>query len=51
MADLCGYGVDGKYTITFQVWRPGPGVEVGGCYSLIGQDTYADIDLGREDSV
>ena len=39
---------DGEYTITFQVWRPGDGVEVDGCYSLIGQDVYAEIDLGRD---
>ena len=41
-----GGGQDGEYTIIFQVWRPGLGVEVNGCYSLIGQDIHADIDLG-----
>ena len=39
---------DGEYTIIFQVWRPGLGVELDGCYSLIGQDIYADIELGRD---
>ena len=43
-----GGGQDGEYTITFQVWRPGLGVEMDGCYSLIGEDIYAEIDLGRD---
>ena len=46
-----GRGQDGEYTIIFQVWRPGLGVDVDGCYSLIGQDTYADIDLGGDGRV
>ena len=46
--DPGGVRADGEYTITFQVWRPGEGVEVDGCYSLIGQDTYADIELDRD---
>lgn len=33
-------------TFVFQVWRPGPGVEMDGCYGLIGQDTYANLDFG-----
>ena len=43
-----GGGQDGEYNIIFQVWRPGEGVEVDGCYSLIGQDIYAEIDLGGD---
>ena len=43
-----GGGQDGEYTIIFQVWRPGVGVGVDGCYSLIGQDIYAEIDLGSD---
>ena len=39
-------GQNGEYTIIFQVWRPGEGVGVDGCYGLMGQDVYADIDLG-----
>ena len=46
-----GEGADGEYTIIFQVWRPGLGVEVDGCYSLIGEDIYAEIDLGRDSLV
>ena len=43
-----GGGQDGEYTIIFQVWRPGLGVEEDGCYSLIGEDIYAEIDLGGD---
>ena len=39
---------NGEYIITFQVWRPAPVVETNGCYSLIGQYTYAEIDLGGD---
>jgi hypothetical protein len=36
----------GEYTITFQVWRPATGAEGSGCYNLVGEDLYADIDFG-----
>ena len=36
---------DGVYSITFQVWRPSPSVDSDGCYSLVGDDIYADIQL------
>ena len=43
--------VDRNYTIHFQIWRPGSEVAIDGCYSFIGQDIYADIDLGSDGRV
>ena len=36
---------DGVYSITFQVWRPLPTVDSDGCYSLVGEDVYTNIQL------
>ena len=38
---------DGEYDITFQVWRPNANTESDGCYSLVGDNEFLDIDLGR----
>ena len=36
---------DGVYSIFFQVWRPSPSVDSDGCYNMVGEDRYADIQL------
>lgn len=37
---------DGRYDITFQVWRPSDTVLISGCYSLVGENAFHGIDLG-----
>ncbi len=39
---------DGVYGITLYVLRPGSGVEEDGCYSIVGEDRYEDIQLLEE---
>lgn len=39
-----GGNEDGLYDITFQVWRPSSLRE--GCYSLVGENPFYEIDLG-----
>ena len=36
---------DGEYSIIFQVWRPSPSVDIDGCYDIVGDDRYTDIQL------
>ena len=36
---------NGAYSITIQMWRPLLSVDSDGCYSLVGDDRYADIQL------
>ena len=36
---------DGVYSIIFQVWRPSPSVDSDGCYGIVGEDRYEDIQL------
>ena len=36
---------DGVYSIIFQVWRPSPSVDIDGCYAIVGEDRYEDIQL------
>ncbi len=39
---------DGKYDITFQVWRPSENVmsDGSGCYTLVDRNQFLNIDLG-----
>ena len=37
----------GVYDIYFQVWRPSPTVQENGCYSMVGENRYTRISLGR----
>ena len=37
---------DGIYTILFQVWRPSPTADGGGCYSLVGENRFPGVTLG-----
>ena len=38
-----GGGHNGKYDITFQVWRPSPTVNSDRCYSLVGENEFTRI--------
>ena len=35
----------GLYTLDLQVWRPSPTVQLSGCYSLVGSNTFSNITL------
>ena len=36
---------DNRYTITFQVWHPSENASIDGCYRLVGENTFHEIDL------